>query len=103
MQVAWVPGNEERIIANVRLMGSFDLRVSGQITAQELSLAKERHILEMQLTDGHITKVEMEAELERLRKEQAQEPIQWERNQETVELLNSMQDAPASRNEAGDK
>lgn len=103
MQVAWGPGNEERAMAELRLMESFDLRASGQITAQELSLAKERHILEMQLADGYITKVEMEAELERLRKEQAQEPIQWERNQEAVELPNSMQDAPASRNEAGDE
>lgn len=69
-------------------MEAFDLRANRQITAQELSLAKERHILEMQLADGHITTAEMEAELERLRKEQAQGPIQWERNQEAAELLN---------------
>lgn len=103
MQVAWGPGNEKRVMVDVRLMDAFDLRASGQITAQELSLAKERHILEMRLADGLITKGEMEAELERLRKEQAQGSIQWKRDQEVVELLNSMQDAPDSRNEAGDE
>lgn len=103
MQMAWGPGNEERVMAEVRLMESFDSRASGQITAQELSLAKERHILEMQWADGHITKMEMEAELERLRKEQAQGPIQWERNQEAVDLLKSMQNAPSSSNETGDE
>ena len=103
MQVAWGHGNEKRVMAEVRLMDAFDLRASGQITGQELSLAKERHILEMQLADGHITKAEMEAELERLIKEQAQGTIQWERNQKAAELLKSMQDAPSSSNEDGDE
>lgn len=103
MQVAWGPGNEEQAMAEVRLMEAFDLRAGGQITAQEMSLAKERHVLEMQLADGHITKMEMEAELERLRKEQAQEPIHWERNQEAVELIKSIQNAPSSSNENGDE
>ena len=71
MHVAWGPGNEERVMAELRLMEAFDLRANGQITAQDLSLTKERHILEMQLVDGHITKGEMEAELECLIKEQA--------------------------------
>lgn len=99
MQVAWGPGNEERVMAEVRLIEAFDLRASGQITAQELSLAKERHILEMQLADGHITKAEMEAELKRLRKE----PLQWERNQEAVELLKSTQNAPSSIDKDGNE
>ena len=84
-------------------MDAFDSRSSGQITAQELSLTKERHILEMQLADGHITKAEMEAELDRLIKEQAHGPIQWERNQEAADLLKSMQNDPSSSNEDGDE
>ena len=103
MQVARGPGNEERAMAEIRLMEALDLRASGQITAQELSLANERHILEMQLVDGHITKAEMEAKLKRLRKEQAQEPLQWERNQEAVELLKSTQNAPSSSDKDGNE
>ena len=80
MQVAWGAGNEERLIAELRLMEAFDLRASGQITTQELLLAKER-----------------------LRKEQAQGPIQWERNQEAVELLKSTQNAPSSSDKDADE
>ena len=57
----------------------------------------------MQLADGHITKAEMGTELERLIKEQAHEPIQWERNQEAADLLKNMQNAPSSSNEDGDE
>lgn len=103
MQVAWGPGNEERLMVELRLMEAFDLCASGQITAQELSLAKERHILEMQLADGHITTAEMEAELEQLITEQAQGPIQWERNQEAAELLKSTQNDPFSSDKDADE
>lgn len=101
MQVARGPGNEEQAMAEIRFMEAFELRASGQITTQELSLAKEGHILEMQLADDHITKAEMETELKRLRKEQAQGTIQWERNQEAVELLKSTQNAPSSSDKDG--
>ena len=78
-------------------MEAFDLRASGQM------LAKERHILEMQLAAGHIPTAEMEAELKRLRKEQAQGPIQWERNQEAAELLKSTQNDPSSNDKDADE